>query len=172
MRGRAEQRGLDMPQFAQWVASLPISVWARQITWLVPMMQTLHILSIGAILSAVVMIDLRIWGVSRSQGLAERANRFLPWIWVAVIVSTLSGIALMVGSPRSMRDAAFLAKVYMMAVATVLTIVLPFMLRWNSGYGQKDAGALANFVGTAAFLLWLGATFAGRGRWIAGLFGV
>ena len=172
MRGRAEQRGIDMPQFAQWVASLPISVWARQITWLVPMMQTLHILSIGAILSAVVMIDLRIWGVSRSLGLAERANRFLPWIWVALIVSTLTGIALMVGSPRSMRDAAFLAKVYMMAAATVLTIMLPFMLRWNSGYGQKDAGALANFVGTAAFLLWLGATFAGRGRWIAGLFGV
>ena len=128
MRGRAEQRGIDMPQFAQWVASLPISLWARQITWLVPMMQTLHILSIGAILSAVVMIDLRIWGVSRSLGLAERANRFLPWIWVALIVSTLTGIALMVGSPRSMRD--------------------------------------------AAFLLWLGATFAGRGRWIAGLFGV
>jgi hypothetical protein len=172
MRGRAEQRGLDMPQFAQWVASLPISLWARQITWLVPMMQTLHILSIGAILSAVVMIDMRIWGVSRSQGLAERANRFLPWIWVALIVSTLTGIALMVGSPRSMRDAAFLAKVYMMAAATVLTIVLPFMLRWNSGYGQKDAGALANFVGTTAFLLWLGVTFAGRGRWIAGLFGV
>jgi len=172
MRGRAEQRGIDMPQFAQWVASLPISLWARQITWLVPMMQTLHILSIGAILSAVVMIDLRIWGVSRSLGLAERANRFLPWIWVALIVSTLTGIALMVGSPRSMRDAAFLAKVYMMAAATVLTIMLPFMLRWNSGYGQKDAGALANFVGTAAFLLWLGATFAGRGRWIAGLFGV
>ena len=161
-----------MPQFAQWVAGLPISVWARQITWLVPLMQTLHILSIGAILSAVVMIDMRIWGVSRSQGLAERASRFLPWIWVALIVSTLSGIALMVGSPRSMRDAAFLAKVYMMAAATVLTIVLPFMLRWNSGYGQKAAGALANFVGTAAFLLWLGATFAGRGRWIAGLFGV
>jgi hypothetical protein len=46
------------------------------------------------------------------------------------------------------------------------------MLRWNSGYGQKDAGALANLVGTAAFLLWLGATFAGRGRWIAGLLGV
>jgi hypothetical protein len=160
-----------MPQLAQWIASLPISLWARQITWLVPTMQTLHILSIGAILAAVIMIDLRIWGVSRSQGLAERGSRFLPWIWVALIVSTLSGIALMIGSPRSMRDAAFLWKAYMMAAATVATIVLPFMLRWNSGYGQKDAGALANFVGTAAFLLWLGATFAGRGRWIAGVLG-
>jgi hypothetical protein len=160
-----------MAQLSQWVGTLPISFAMRRIVWLIPTLQTLHILSIGFVLSSVVMIDLRIWGVSRSQGLAERGSRFLPWIWVALIVSTLSGIALMIGSPRSMRDAAFLWKAYMMAAATVATIVLPFMLSWNNGYGQKDAGALANFVGTAAFLLWLGATFAGRGRWIVGLLG-
>ena len=160
-----------MAALAQWVGNLPISLWMRQITWLIPILQTLHILSIGMILSAVVMIDLRIWGVSRSQSLVERSRRFLPWVWVALVVSTLTGIALMVGAPRSWRDAAFVAKLYMMAAATVATLALPLLLRWNQGGGQKDARGVANFVGTTILLLWIGATLAGRGRWIAGWLG-
>jgi hypothetical protein len=160
-----------MPQLAQWVASQPASLWMRQIVWMVPVLQTLHILSIGMILSAVVMIDLRIWGVSRAQTLFERGRRFVPWIWVALAVATVTGIALMFAAPRSWRDAAFVAKLYMMAGATVATFALPFLLRWNSGRGQKDAGGLATLIGTAALVLWVGATLAGRGRWIAGFLG-
>ncbi len=159
-----------MAQLSQWVGSLPLSVAMRRITWLVPMLQTLHILSIGIVLSSVVMIDLRIWGASRSGTAIARSERFMPWMWTALAVATLTGIALMFGSPRSWRDGAFVAKLYMMAAAAVATVALPMMLKRND-CGGKDAGAPAQLVGTAALVLWLGATLAGRGRWIAGLLG-
>jgi hypothetical protein len=158
-----------MAELSQWVGSLPISVAMRRITWLVPMLQTLHILSIGIVLSSVVMIDLRIWGASRSGTAIARSKRFMPWMWTALAVATLTGIALMFGAPRSWRDAAFVAKLYMMAAATVATVALPIMLRRNDR--GKDAGVPAQLVGIAALVLWLGATLAGRGRWIAGLLG-
>ena len=158
-------------ELSAWVNGTPISQVLRRITWLIPTLQVFHILATGIVLSSIVMIDLRIWGVSRSQSLVERSRRFLPWVWVALVVSTLTGIALMVGAPRSWRDAAFVAKLYMMAAATVATLALPLLLRWNQGGGQKDARGLANFVGTTILLLWIGATLAGRGRWIAGWLG-
>ena len=56
-----------MVELATWLASLPFSRALRQLNWLVPWLQIIHILANGIILSAVVMIDLRVWGVSRSQ---------------------------------------------------------------------------------------------------------
>jgi len=158
-----------MAELSQWVGSLPISLAMRRITWLIPMLQTLHILSIGIVLSAVVMIDLRIWGISRSGTAIVRSRRFMPWMWTALAVATLTGIALMVGAPRSWRDGAFVAKLYMMAAATAATVALPLLLQWH-GDG-KDGGGIARLVGVAALVLWLGATLAGRGRWIAGMLG-
>jgi hypothetical protein len=159
-----------MAQLSVWVGSLPISLAMRRIVWLIPTLQTLHILSIGLVLSAVVMIDLRIWGISRSGTAIGRSGRFLPWMWAALVIATLTGIGLMLGAPRSFRDGAFVAKLYMMVAATVATVALPMMLRRNA-CGGKDAGVPARIVGIAALLLWLGATLAGRGRWIAGLLG-
>jgi hypothetical protein len=92
----------------------------------------------------------------------------MPWMWTALAVATLTGIALMLASPRSFRDSAFVAKLYMTGAASIATAALPMMLRRNA-CGGKDAGVPAQLVGIAALVLWLGATLAGRGRWIAGL---
>jgi hypothetical protein len=164
-----------MPELSQWVGSLPLSLVMRRITWLIPVLQSLHILSIGMVLASVVMIDLRVWGVSRAGTLAATGRRFLPWLWIAVAVATVTGIGLMFGAPRSWRDGAFLAKLYLMGAAAIATLALPLVLRWNGGArvggDEKDARFMAGFVATAALVLWLGATLAGRGRWIAGLLG-
>jgi len=159
-----------MAELSQWIGSLPISMVMRRITWLVPVLQTLHILSIGIVLSSVVMIDLRVWGASRSGTAIARSERFMPWMWTALAIATLTGIALMFGAPRSFRDSAFVAKLYMMGAATAATAALPIMLRRNDCSG-RDAGVPAQLVGIAALVLWLGATFAGRGRWVAGMLG-
>jgi hypothetical protein len=159
-----------MAELSQWVGGLPISLAMRRITWLIPVLQTLHILSIGIVLSSVVMIDMRIWGASRTGTALARSERFTPWLWAALAVAVLTGIALMFGAPRSWRDGAFVAKLYMMAGAAAATLALPLMLRRNACDG-RDAGPAARIVGVAALVLWVGATLAGRGRWIAGMLG-
>jgi cytochrome bd-type quinol oxidase subunit 2 len=155
-----------MPELSQWVAGLPVSLALRRITWLIPVLQIIHIMSIGMLLSSVVMIGLRTWGVSQTGTLVERSRRYLPWLWIAVAIATVSGIVLMLGAPRSWRDGAFAAKLLMMAAATVATLVLPLLLR-----RRKEAGGVAGVVAAVALVLWLGATLAGRGRWIAGMLG-
>ena len=77
-----------MAELVRWIATLPLSQLIRKISWLIPLLQTIHILATGVILSSVIMIDLRIWGYSTSETSIERTHRFLPWLWIALVLLT------------------------------------------------------------------------------------
>jgi hypothetical protein len=74
---------MTMRELTLWLASLPLSPILRRSSWAIPAMQTAHILSLGMLLAAIVMIDLRVWGYARAHTLVETTRRFLPWIWLA-----------------------------------------------------------------------------------------
>src|SRR4051794_4425633 len=90
----------NLVDFAGWLQGHPMSLSVRRTLWLIPLMQTIHLLAIGMILSSIIMIDLRIWGMGRSHTLVQSAHRFGPWIWAAMVVLTLTGIVLILGQPR------------------------------------------------------------------------
>src|ERR1700694_3381086 len=159
-----------MVELASWRASLPFSRALRQLSWLVPWLQIIHILANGIILSAVVMIDMRIWGISRSQASIAMARRFQPWIWAGLVVLTVSGIALILYGPRRvLTDITFQVKMWMMGLAIAATLALLLALRPGRAPWQGDPGGhkLASLLGTLTLVLWVGVTLAGRGRWLA-----
>ena len=71
-----------------------------------------------------------------------------------------------------MRDPALVVKLWLMVPATALTLVLALAMRgkafWEKNPAARGAMGLA---ATAALVLWLSVTFAGRGRWISNLIG-
>jgi hypothetical protein len=161
-----------MADLAQWFASLPLSVAMRRIGWVFPLLQTVHILAIGMMLSSVVMISLRLWGVSRTQTIAARGHRYLPWIWTSLVVLTVTGIVLAIGNPRSLRDPALQVKLWMMVPAIAATLILAVAMRGEAWWEKNTrARGMAGLAATATLLLWLGVTLAGRGRWMANLIG-
>jgi uncharacterized membrane protein len=158
-----------MIELTQWLASLPVGQTLRQISWITPWLQTLHIIANAMLLSSVLMIDLRIWGFSQSQTVAERARRFHPWIWANLLLLTVTGVLLMTVTPRrTLLDITFQTKMALTGIAVLATIVLQIALRPNAiAWDGKSVGrALASTLATAAFVLWVGATLAGRGRWL------
>jgi len=158
-----------MVELASWLASLPVGQALRRLNWLVPWLQIIHILANGIILSAVVMIDLRVWGISRSQSSVAMARRFQGWIWAGLVLLTVSGIALLLYSPRRVLiDVTFQVKMAVMGLAIAATIALLLALRPGREAGAHDAGGLklAGLLGTLTLALWVGVTLAGRGRWI------
>jgi hypothetical protein len=158
-----------MVELAAWLASLPIGRALRQLDWLVPWLQIVHILANGVILSAVVMIDMRVWGISRSQASIAMARRFQAWIWAGLVVLTVSGIALLMYAPRRLlTDLAFQVKMVVMGFAIAATVALLLALRPGREAVKGDAGGhkLAGVLGTLTLALWVGVTLAGRGRWL------
>jgi hypothetical protein len=160
-----------MADLVRWIASLPLSQLIRKIGWVIPLLQTIHILATGMILSAVIMIDLRVWGFSRSETASERSHRFLPWLWSGLLLLTVTGVALILGNPRSLADPAFQAKMLVMGLAIVATIVVAVVLRPGDHAigGAAAARRTAGVMATVTLVLWVGVTFAGRGRWISNI---
>jgi hypothetical protein len=157
-----------MQALAQWLASTPASAGIQRALWLIPLLQSVHILAIAMVLSSVAMIDLRILGVGRSQTMAQTARRFVPWLWTGLVVLAATGLALIVGEPkRSLPNSAFQLKMILLALAIALTLVFQLSLRRTTTFWEeKRPGRTVTVVlAIATFVLWCAIAVAGR--WIA-----
>lgn len=158
-----------LQHFAVWLSTTPISTFIQNVLWIIPAVQTVHILAIAAVLSSVAMIDMRIFGlIGRSATMEETAARYLPWIWWSLLVLALTGITLITGEPvRSLTNPAFQLKMLMLVLAMAVTILFQRTLRRNAGLwdvSSRSAG-LIRAMAFATLLLWFAIAVAGR--WIA-----
>lgn len=155
----------------KWLAATAASETIQRIFWLVPVVQTVHLLAIGILVVSSLLLGLRLLGwAGREQSIADTAGRFVPWIWGALAVLLLSGGVLIVGEPgRTLGNPAFWGKVAAILSAVALLLGLQGRLRrdpaaWlRSGTQALSAGA--RWLGAGSLLLWL--TALTLGRWIA-----
>jgi hypothetical protein len=158
-----------LSEFSKWLATTPLSHVIQTTKWVIPALQTVHILSVAVVFSSAVLVDLRLWRLlNRDVPLPEMASRFLPTIWPVLLVLVITGSLLIIGEPRrSLLNSTFYLKMALLAVAIVLTALLQWSLSsspnfWDKDRGRRMAGQLA---ATASILVWCGILFAGR--WIA-----
>ncbi len=87
-----------------WLDSTWLSQFLQRVEWIVPLVQTVHILAIGVIVSAVFVFNLQLIGMVRHHPpLARAAARFQSIVWWTLPVLLITGIALIIAEPaRSM----------------------------------------------------------------------
>src|ERR1700730_5297513 len=160
---------LGLSAFSKWLAETPPRHPLQPTTWVIPSLQTIHILSVAAVFSAAILVDLRIWRLlERDEPLPDIARRFLPAIWPVLLILLVTGSLLIIGEPRrSLLNSTFYLKMALLAAAIVLTAGLQRSISsspnfWDRDRGRRIAGRLA---ATASMLVWCGVLFAGR--WIA-----
>lgn len=152
--------------FADWLGATSLTSAVAGHFWIVPALQTVHILSVAVVLSGVLLINLRIVGlVERGQTVAALLDRFLAPVAVAVGVLALTGFLLIAGEPtRAIFRTVFWIKMALIVAAVALT--------WShratfslSADGTATATAGRKAIALFALLLWFGVVIAGR--WIA-----
>jgi len=160
---------LSLHAFCQWLADTPLSLLIQNVSWIIPTVQSVHIVSIAIVVSSVFMVDLRLLNViGRGQPTAAYTARFLPWIWFTLIVLLLSGSILIIGEPsRSLENPAFQFKMTSLILAMTVTGILQRPLGrepayWELTPGRKNA---AKVIAVLSLCLWISIVFAGR--WIA-----
>ena len=160
---------LGLSGFSKWLAATPLSHTIQTTTWIIPSLQTIHILSVATVFSAAILVDLRIWRLlERDEPLPDVARRFLPTIWPVLAILLVTGSLLIIGEPRrSLVNSTFYVKMALLAVAIMLTAGLQRSILsspglWDGKRALRVAGRLAAAV---SILVWCGILFAGR--WIA-----
>jgi uncharacterized membrane protein len=150
---------------SKWLAATSLSHTIQTAGWVIPALQTIHILCVAVLFSSAVLVDLRIWRLFlRDLPVRDVGRRFLPLIWPVVLILLVSGGLLIVGEPRrSLLNATFYIKMALLAFALVLTGLLQWSLAsqgfWDKDNARRVAGRLA---ATASLLAWCGVIFAGR----------
>jgi hypothetical protein len=153
----------------EWIATTALSNTIQNVSWIIPTVQTIHIVCVAIVISGVFLVDMRILGVfAPTQSLASLSERFLTWIWWAILVLLLTGAILIIGEPtRSLLNPAFLAKMTMLLIVAGLTRLIQRPLATDAGYWDATSGRRGALKGIAiaSLVLWSCIVFAGR--WIA-----
>jgi uncharacterized membrane protein len=161
--------GAIVGDFAKWLGATPLSHAIQTAGWIIPALQTIHILGIAVLFFSAVIVDLRVWGVlQRDARVSDIARRFLPVIWPTVLVLLITGSFLIIGEPRrSLLNTTFYLKMTLLVFALVVTAVLQWSLWAAPDFWEKgrDRRIAARFAATLSIVLWCCIIFAGR--WIA-----
>ncbi|WLG98082.1 DUF6644 family protein [Pseudomonas sp. FP198] len=148
-----------------WIYASPLSTAIRDMSWVVPTVQSVHILAIAVIFGAAVISDLRLAGAlatdEPSRGVIAR---YYPWMRNALGILLLTGLVMIIGEPdRVLVNTTFWLK--MLLVIGVFTLAWSIrrpLLRPADGDDEKrPVKALA----WLSIVLWCVVIICGR--WIA-----
>jgi hypothetical protein len=158
-----------MDALCNWLAATPLSQAIAKIEWIIPAVQTVHILAVAMVLTAVLMLDRRLLQAgAHDPSMAWVARRFLPFIWWPLPVLLISGLTLIVGEPaRTLKNPEFFLKMGLLLTAALVTLACQIPLRrdpdfWHSRTTRRW---MARLLAVTSLLLFAGIAVAGR--WIA-----
>lgn len=156
-------------QFCLWLEQTALSQAIQSTAWIVPAVQTVHILAIATVIGAVLMLNLRLLGLlGRDQTVRQFSARFLPVIWWVLPVLAVTGAIMIIGEPaRSLKNPFFQLKMSLLVAALMVTAFYQYRLargapRFKAAAGGRSAALL---IAIPWLALWTGIVFAGR--WIA-----
>lgn len=159
---------MSLRGFGDWLYATSLSTSIREVGWLIPAIQSVHILAIAILVGSTLASDLRLAGVfATDETPATVVRRYLPWMWGALLVLLLTGLIMVLAEPgRTINNAVFWTKIALVTTAFALTLLFrkPIL---DQEFRVEDA-AWASAAKPLAWLslgIWVAVIFCGR--WIA-----
>jgi len=156
-------------EFAQWLQATAVSVGIQSVEWIIPLLQSIHIVMIGVVFISILMISLRVLGKTRSDETFEQVwNRFAPWMWSGLVVMAGTGLTLIVGEPvREFTALSFWLKMGLIVVAVTSTFAFGRTLRplARAAVGRApgtEFSAATKLAVAGTLVVWLAIIFLGR----------
>jgi uncharacterized membrane protein SirB2 len=152
-------------EFAEWLQVSALSVSIQSAGWVIPLLQSIHILTIGIVFVSILVVALRVLGRMRvDESLDQVVRRFAPWIWCGLVVMAATGLLLVIGEPvRQVTATSYWLKMTLLAAAITSAAL----------FGRAQKGAVADAAGAVpsssiklaaigTLVLWLAIIFLGR----------
>jgi hypothetical protein len=118
-----ERRQMSSETFIAWLYESAPSTMIRDVSWIVPTVQCIHIIAIAVIFGSAFVSDLRLAGVlATDESPGKVVRRYFPWMWRALIVLLLTGLVMSIGEPeRVLANSTFWLKMVLVVAAFTLT---------------------------------------------------
>jgi hypothetical protein len=156
--------------FAEWLQATSLSITLQSVAWMVPALQSVHILMIGVVFVSILAVALRVLGWFRTdEPLAQVWRRFAPFLWTGVAIMACTGLLLTISEPvRELTSVSFRIKIPLIVVGVIAAAVFARRVAGAARSGAAAAttgmplpgGMRLAAIGTV--LLWLTIIFLGR----------
>ena len=155
---------MSLLAFFQWCEQSHIGDLIRRSPWLFPAIEAIHLLGLGFIGGAVLLVDLRLmgWGLRR-QSAAQLSRDAQPWLVGSLIVMIITGGLLFTSEAiKCYYHGAFWFKM----ASLLLAIVFTFTVQRKAVMADENrlAPLRSKVVAVVSVLLWSGVGIGGR--WI------
>jgi uncharacterized membrane protein SirB2 len=152
-----------MHAFAQWLQATALSMKIQTVDWVVPLLQSIHILTIGVVFISSAMMALRVLGRLRTEETLEQVRaRFSPWLWRGLLVMVITGAILIIGEPnREFTALSFWLKMGLLAIAVVSSLAFEASVRKTSAAGSPATKAM-KAAAVVLIAIWVAIIFLGR----------
>lgn len=123
---------ISLNSFAQWLYATAPSVFLRsQESWLIPTIQSIHILGIATAVGSAFMISLRVAGLANTdQTLLQTRERYWPWLAGALWLLLGTGALLVMAEPPRELDAvSFWMKMTLVALMAAIAFAFQRSVR-------------------------------------------
>ena len=156
-----------MNSFAEWLSRTALSVFIQNHeVWMIPSIQSVHIIGIATAIGSAFMIVMRIGGwLNTDQTLLQTQQRFGPWLTGALCVLLLTGALLVVAEPvRELVTFSFWLKMSLVAAITAIAIVYQRSVAVSDGRWESEIGnrATVRWAALLTFLIWAAIIILGR----------
>jgi hypothetical protein len=155
-----------MTRFLQWLSQTSLSVAIQTHLWVIPAIQSVHIVAIAVALTSVFAIALRILRLAGSdQTLVQTVGRFTPPLFGALYVSAVTGALMVIGEPtRELMSFSFWLKMSLLAVATVTVLAFRRAVSDNQGHWEEVVidRRTTRSITVLVLLIWAGIIISGR----------
>jgi hypothetical protein len=153
-----------LAEFARWLQSTDFSQTIQTVSWIIPLLQSIHIVMIGIVFVSSLVVALRVLGRMRAdEPFAAVWGRFAPWMWSAFITLLVTGLLMIIGEPiRQFGALSFWLKMGLVVVAVVVTTLLGVLLKQAPHDAATPLRGVARPVAVGLLVLWLAIIFLGR----------
>ena len=160
---------MSLLSFWQWLADTPFSTGIRESTYIYPVIESVHVLSLCVFVGLLLLWDLRLLGITlRRIAVSEVWARLIPWITLGAVLMVISGVFLFASDPVR-----FYGNIFFRIKAVGLFLALLNALAFHFGIERRlvdwDTSAItpraARFAGVASIALW--AVIVVTGRFVA-----
>ena len=151
-----------MEQLFADIASWPVSRTINESSWIFPLVQAFHLVALGFLAGAVLMVDLRLLGRGFSQQpIARVAREARPWLMWSLVAIIVTGIPQFMSlATKEYESPYFRWKMLLFAIALIHTFTLRRMVAYapEGRYG----GGMAALVALISMGLWTAVAINGR----------
>ncbi len=157
MPGVYSPYGIYLPtELLVWLSSSAFRLYVYRLQEFHALFRIAHILSMAIFFGSILLLDLRLFGLSRDLALRQFAPHVLPWTYASFCVAMVSGIVLFLFDPIQLASHTwFLPKLVLIALGVVNAAIFR-RGAWDRALGGVGAmPAAARAAGAISATVWI-----------------